>query len=66
MLLNIKISIGGELVKAASIEVDDYKLEELTEEEKESAMEIVVRNWADRNLQIEWEDVEEGEEEEEA
>lgn len=55
MDIMIRLSVEGELVKEAVVQVEDYKLEELTEEERESALEIVVRNWADRHLQIEWE-----------
>ncbi|WP_284640112.1 hypothetical protein [Paenibacillus silviterrae] len=55
MKVNIRLSVLGELLKEATIEIDDYKMEELTEEEKEGAIEILVRDWAARSLQIEWE-----------
>lgn len=55
MDIKIRLSVEGEPVKEAVVQIEDYKLEELTEEERESAIEIVVRNWADRHIQIEWE-----------
>ncbi|CAG7611142.1 hypothetical protein PAESOLCIP111_01337 [Paenibacillus solanacearum] len=55
MKIRIKLSVAGELVKEADVDVADAKMEELTEEEKENAVEIIVRDWADKHLQIEWE-----------
>lgn len=55
MKVQIRLSVGGELVKEAFLQVEDMKVEDLSEEEKESAVEILVREWANRNLHIEWE-----------
>ncbi|CAG7648686.1 hypothetical protein ACFQI7_12260 [Paenibacillus allorhizosphaerae] len=55
MKIRIKLSVAGELVKEADVDVADMKMEELTDEEKENAVEIIVRDWANRNLHIEWE-----------
>lgn len=55
MRVKIKVALLGELMKEAELEIDDYKLEELSEEEKEGAIEILVRDWANRHLHLEWE-----------
>jgi hypothetical protein len=55
MRIGIRLSVAGELVKEAFVTVDDMKFEDLTEDEKESAVEILVREWANRNLHLEWE-----------
>jgi len=55
MKIRIKLSVAGELVKEADVDVADAKMEELTDEEKEHAIEIIVRDWADKHLQVEWE-----------
>lgn len=55
MRIKIKLSIGEESVKEDVIEIDDYKLEELDEVEIESAIEVMVRDWANQHLTISWE-----------
>jgi len=53
--IKIHLSVSGELVKEDEVEIEDIKLEELTQEEVEAAAEAVVRTWADRKLSIVWE-----------
>ncbi|TNJ61549.1 hypothetical protein FE784_34305 [Paenibacillus hemerocallicola] len=55
MKIIISLSVGGEQVKEDVVEIEDDKLEELSEEEVEAAAEAVVRQWADRKLSIAWE-----------
>ncbi|PYI53907.1 hypothetical protein [Paenibacillus flagellatus] len=55
MKIKISLSVDGEQVKEDELEIDDMKLEELSEEEVEAAVEAVVRRWADRKLSIAWE-----------
>lgn len=55
MKIRISLSVGDELVKEDEVEIEDGKLEELSEEEIEAAAEAVVRQWADRRLRIDWE-----------
>jgi hypothetical protein len=55
MKIKISLSVGGEQVKEDVVEIEDDKLEELSEEEVEAAAEAVVRQWADRKLSIAWE-----------
>ena len=55
MKIEIRLRVQKNTLIEDVIDVDDIKFEELTEEEKEHALEIVVRNWADENIQIEWE-----------
>lgn len=55
MKIRISLSVGDELVKEDEVEIEEGKLEELSEEEIEAAAEAVVRQWADRRLRIEWE-----------
>jgi hypothetical protein len=53
--IKISLSVDGEVVKEDVTEIDDRKLEELSREEVEAAVEAVVRRWADRKLSIVWE-----------
>lgn len=58
MKIKISLSVDGQEVKQDEVEIEDDKLEELSEEEVEAAAEAVVRRWADRKLSIAWEVVE--------
>lgn len=55
MKIKVSLSVGGEIVKYDDIEINDFKLEELSQEEIEESIEIQIRSWADRNIQITWE-----------
>ncbi|TMV44917.1 hypothetical protein FE783_30810 [Paenibacillus mesophilus] len=55
MKIKISLSVDGQQVKEDVVEIEDNKLEELSEEEVEAAAEAVVRLWADRKLSIAWE-----------
>jgi hypothetical protein len=59
MRIKVQLSVAGQPVKEDTLELDDGKLEELSEEEIEQAIEINVRSWADRNIAITWETDEE-------
>ena len=59
MKINVSLKIGPEAQLDGVIEIDDYRLEELSEEEIEAAIEMNVRNWANAKIQIEWEVAEE-------
>lgn len=65
MKIQVQVLIGGVPVKEDVVEIDDYKLMPLTEEERESSVEIVVRNWIDRQIEVAWEVVEDVSETEE-
>lgn len=55
MKINVSLTVGGETIKHDTIEIDDDKLEPLTEEELEAAIEVHIRTWAENNVQIAWE-----------
>jgi hypothetical protein len=55
MKIKVSLSVGEDQVKDDIIEVDDYKLEELTEEEIEESIEVLIRSWADRLIRVAWE-----------
>lgn len=55
MKIKVNLTVGGKTVKEDVIEIDDYKLEELTEDEIEGSIEIQVRSWVDREIQVTWE-----------
>lgn len=61
MKIKVSLSVGNEYVKEDWIELEDGKLEELSDEEREAAVEVVVRRWADRLLSVAWETEEEKE-----
>ncbi|MFS0837805.1 hypothetical protein [Paenibacillus sp. 1P03SA] len=58
MKIRIDLSVGGENVKEAFLEIEDRKVDHLTEEELFQAVEINIRSWADREVGISWEIVE--------
>ena len=58
MKIQVRLHAAGNTVLEEIIEIDDNKLEELTEEEKEQAVEVVIRSWMDRVVAIDWETVE--------
>ncbi|MGO4269231.1 hypothetical protein AB4Z22_05185 [Paenibacillus sp. TAF58] len=53
--IQIQLAVSGELVKQDVLEIAEYKLGEMTDEEIESAIEIKIRTWVDRMVQVEWE-----------
>jgi hypothetical protein len=55
MRIQIQLSVSGQPVKQDLIVIPEHKLGELTDEEIESAIEIQIRSWVDRMVQIEWE-----------
>ena len=55
MKINVQLMVNAEHKLEDIVEIDDYKLEELTEEELEAAIEVCIRNWADQKISIAWE-----------
>jgi hypothetical protein len=55
MHIKVALSFGDQSVKEEILEIKEYKLGELTDEEIERAIEINIRSWLDKNLQIQWE-----------
>lgn len=55
MKVKVKMSIGKDLEVEDVITIDDRKVEGLSEEDIEAAVEIRVRKWADERISIEWE-----------
>jgi len=46
-------------VKEDVLEIDDRKLEHLSSDEVEQAIEVVVRDWASSGIEAEWETLDE-------
>lgn len=62
MKIRVTLKVGDEQVKQDVLEIAEHKLGELSEEEIQGAVEIRVRDWADRLISVEWEtDDEDGE-----
>jgi hypothetical protein len=55
MKIKVSLSVGDDVVKDDVIDIHDWKLEELTQEEIEESIEIQIRSWADRQIKIAWE-----------
>ncbi len=55
MRIKLGVSIADELMKQDVIEIEDHKLEELSEDEIERVIEIKVREWVDRHIAVVWE-----------
>ncbi|MBP1988996.1 hypothetical protein [Paenibacillus eucommiae] len=59
MKYKVQLSFGGQTVKEEILEIKEQKLGDLSDEEIERAIEVNIRTWVDKNLQIEWEVMEE-------
>jgi hypothetical protein len=59
MRIQIQLSVDGESVKQDTLVIQEQRLGDLTDEEIESAIEINIRSWVDRMVQVEWEVLEE-------
>ncbi|NOU99305.1 hypothetical protein GC097_04595 [Paenibacillus sp. LMG 31457] len=59
MRISIQLGVDGETVKRDVLEIAEHKLGEMTDEEIESAIEIKIRTWVDRMIQVEWEVIDE-------
>jgi hypothetical protein len=59
MRIKVALAFGDQAVKEDILEIKEHKLGELTDEEIESAIEVNIRSWLDKHLQIEWEVIEE-------
>lgn len=55
MRINVSLKVGEEVVKEDVIEIDDSKLEELSDDEVDASIEVLIRTWADRHVHIAWE-----------
>jgi hypothetical protein len=61
MRIKVQLSLGDQEVKVDELVIEEFKLGELTDEEIEQAIEINIRDWADKLIRIHWEVVEEDE-----
>ena len=52
MDIRVVLCLGSDPAKEEILTIEDEKLEPLSEEEVERAVEIVIRNWADKLLSI--------------
>jgi hypothetical protein len=59
MRFKVALAFDNQSVKEEILEIKEQKLGELTDEEIERAIEINIRSWLDKHLQIEWEVLEE-------
>lgn len=59
MKLNIQVYWGDVEMRSAEIELSKDKFEPLSEEEKEAAIETLIRDYINQNLSVRWE-VEDG------
>ncbi|WP_128894732.1 hypothetical protein [Longirhabdus pacifica] len=55
MEIKLNIAIGDEPAKDHFITIADEKLIDLTEDELHQAIEIVIRDWMDKHMQVMWE-----------
>ncbi|KIL38483.1 hypothetical protein SD70_25920 [Gordoniibacillus kamchatkensis] len=55
MKIRIRLRVHGKEAAADEIRIDDAKLEPLDPDEREAAVEVAVRSWADKAVELEWE-----------
>lgn len=55
MGIRVCLKVDGKAVKEDEIELNEDKLEPLTEEEIQQVIEIKVQEWANRCIEAEWE-----------
>ncbi len=59
MKIQVQLAIDGKSVKQNIIEIEEYRLGELTEEEIQQAIEVKIRTWVDSVMYVEWEELDE-------
>jgi hypothetical protein len=62
MKIKVRLRVDGKTAAEEEIKIDDHKLYELTEEELERSVEIVVTQWANNKIELDWETDEDWEE----
>jgi hypothetical protein len=55
MRIKVALAFDDQAVKEEILEIKEQKLGDLTDDEIERAIEINIRSWLDKHLQIEWE-----------
>jgi hypothetical protein len=60
--VQLKLSVDQKQVLDDVLDIDDMKLELLSDEEIEQAIEVLIAEWSNKHVQIHWE-VEESEDE---
>lgn len=55
MNIRVNLRVEGKPAASGTITIDDRKLDGLTEEEVEQAVEILVTGWANERIEIDWE-----------
>lgn len=55
MKVNVSLTVGEETVKHDIIEIEDWKLAELSQDEIEATIEVLIRTWAEQHVHIAWE-----------
>jgi len=55
MNIRVTLRVEDQDVKHDVLEIADHKLDELTDEDIEAAIEIVVREWVNRLISVAWE-----------
>ncbi|KRE98283.1 hypothetical protein ASG89_04520 [Paenibacillus sp. Soil766] len=55
MRIQIQLAVDGETTKTEVLQIAEHKLGEMTDEEIEHAIEVKIRTWVDRIVQVEWE-----------
>ena len=51
--VTLRVSDGHELLDV--IEIEEHKLGELSDDDIEAAIEMMVRRWVDKTIEVEWE-----------
>ncbi len=59
MQIQVKLSLDGNVIKQDTIVIEEQRLGDLSDEEIERAIEVRIRTWVDRLIQVEWEELEE-------
>lgn len=59
MNIQVRLRVEGRESASGILRIDDRKLEGLTEEETEQAVGILVSQWANERIELEWEEEEE-------
>lgn len=59
MKIRLALTVDGQTVKEHVLEIEGHKMDELDDDDKEAAIDIVIRSWVDEVLGVSWEVVEE-------
>lgn len=55
MKIHVQLQLQGNAIQEETLEIEDHKVADLSEDELREAIEINVREWVNEQIQVTWE-----------